>query len=496
MVVIRNGRVVSTADRTPRDVDVLVDGDRIAEVGPRGLPAPEGTAVVDATDMLLIPGLVNAHTHGHGGLTRGMGDRWSLELLLNAAPWLNGGRSAEERYLSTLLGAVEMVQKGTTACYDLTLELPLPTREGLEASARAYADVGMRAVVAPMMADRTLYEAIPALGQAVPAAQRAATERLRLPPWPDTLGAALAAIRDWKLDREQVAPALAPTIPLHCSDAFLVGCRDAAQAHALGIHMHVGESRVQAVTGQEVYGTTLTGHLARLGLLGPGFTAAHAVWLDDDDILRLADAGASMAHNPGSNMRLGSGIAPARAMWERGVNVGIGTDAAVCSDNLNMFEAMRLAAYASRISDADPTRWFSTAEALEMATAGSARALGWSGRVGRIEPGYKADLVFLDARHVNYVPLNDAVNQIVQVEDGTAVRRVMVGGRTVVEDGQIMTVDMASIRARAQAAADRLARATADARRLSEQLEPWLIGACRALASVPYGVERTLARRA
>ena len=130
MLIIRNGRVVTAADRTLRAVDILVHGDVITEVGPRGVAAPEGAAVVDATDMLLIPGLVNAHTHGHGGLTRGMGDRWSLELLLNAAPWLNGGRSAEERYLSTLLGAVEMVQKGTTACYDLTLELPLPSRAG------------------------------------------------------------------------------------------------------------------------------------------------------------------------------------------------------------------------------------------------------------------------------------------------------------------------------------------------------------------------------
>ncbi len=495
MLVVRNGRVVSAADRAVRDVDILVRGEVIAEVGPRGLPAPADARVVDATDMLLIPGLVNAHTHGHGGLTRGLGDRWSLELLLNAGPWLNGARSAEERYLSTLLGAVEMVQKGTTACYDLTLELPLPSREGLEAAARAYAEVGMRAVVAPMMADRTLYEALPALGRAVPAALRPAVERLRLPPWPDTLGAAVAVVRNWPLDRTRVAPALAPTIPLHCSDAFLTGCRDAAREHGVGLHVHLAESRAQAVTGQEVYGTTLAGHLARLGLLGPHFTAAHGVWLDDDDLARLADAGASVAHNPGSNLRLGSGIAPVRAMRERGVNVGVGTDAAVCSDNLNMFEAMRLASFVSRVADADPGRWLSTPEAFAMATEGSARALGWGGRLGRIEPGYAADLVFLDAGHVNYVPLNDPVNQVVHVEDGTAVRRVMVGGRLVVEDGRVTTVDLGRLRARAQAAAERLAAATADTRRTAEQLEPWLIGACRALGAVPYGVERTLGRR-
>ena len=147
MLVIRNGRILRAADRALEDRDILVRGDAIAEIGPRGMAAPAGAEAIDATDMLIVPGLINAHTHGHGGLTRGMGDRWSLELLLNAGPWLNGGRSAEDRYVSTLLGAIEMVQKGTTACYDLTLELPLPTAEGLAAVARAYAEVGMRAVV-------------------------------------------------------------------------------------------------------------------------------------------------------------------------------------------------------------------------------------------------------------------------------------------------------------------------------------------------------------
>ena len=495
MLVIRNGRLLDADRRALEDVDVLVRGDVVAEVGRRGLAAPGDATTIDATGMILIPGLVNAHTHGHGGLTRGMGDRWSLELLLNAAAWLNGARTVEERYVSTLLGAIEMVQKGTTACYDLTLELPRPTREGLEATARAYADVGMRAVVAPMMADRTLWEAVPALARALPAERRAAMESLRLPPWQETLRGAVEALSDWKLDPELVAPALAPTIPLHCSDPFLVGCRDAAQDLGVGLHMHVAESRVQALTGLEVYGTSLTGHLARLGLLGPTFTAAHGVWLDDDDLARLADAGAAVAHNPGSNLRLGSGVARVRAMQDRGVTVGIGTDAAVCSDNLNMFESMRAASFVSRIEGADPGRWLSTPEVFAMATAGSARALGRSD-IGRIAPGLKADIVFLDAGHINYVPLNDPVNQVVHAEDGTAVRRVMIGGRVVVENGRVTTVDMARVRALAEAAAERLRAASAPARRAAEALEPALIGACQALSARPYPVERTFLGRA
>src|SRR5215510_2933992 len=134
-MVIRGGRLVDARRRALVEADVLVRGDVVAAVGRRGMAVGAEVPVLDAAGMLLIPGLINAHTHGHGGLTRGMGDRWSLELLLNAGPWLNGSRTVEERYLSTLLGAIEMVQKGTTACYDLTLELPRPTREGLEATA-------------------------------------------------------------------------------------------------------------------------------------------------------------------------------------------------------------------------------------------------------------------------------------------------------------------------------------------------------------------------
>ena len=158
--IIRGGRLLDAPAHAAPRADILVDGDNIAEIGRPGLAAPDDATVVDARGMLLHPGLVNAHTHGHGNLAKGMGDRWTLELLLAAGPWISGQRVLEDTYLSTLIGAVEMVLKGCTACYDLTLEIPMPTPEGLDAAGRAYAEVGMRAVVAPMVADRTFYEAI------------------------------------------------------------------------------------------------------------------------------------------------------------------------------------------------------------------------------------------------------------------------------------------------------------------------------------------------
>ena len=189
--------------------------------------------------MLLHPGLVNAHTHSHGNLAKGMGDRWTLELLLASGPWSFGQRIFEDIHLSTTIGAVEMVTKGCTACYDLMLEMPAPTAEGLEAAGQAYADVGMRAVIAPMVADKTLYEAIPGLMDALTPSLRKDVERLRLAPYRTSLANIRKALRGWSLDGELVRLAVAPTIPLHCSEAFMKGCAKIAREFGVGLHSHV-----------------------------------------------------------------------------------------------------------------------------------------------------------------------------------------------------------------------------------------------------------------
>lgn len=491
-LVIRGGRVLDAARRSADPRDIVVTGDTIAELLLPGTAVADAR-VVDAAGKLLIPGLVNAHTHSHGVLGRGAGDRWTLELLLNAAPWLSGNRTVEERYLSALIGAVEMVSKGCTAAYDLFFEPPTPSVEGLEAVARAYAEVGMRAVIAPMMGDRSFWEAIPGLMDALPPAARQDVERMRPAPWDTSLATVRRALEKWTFDRDAIRLALGPTIPLHCTDAFTTGCRDLAREFGVGIHMHVAESKIQAHAGLTRYGRSLVAHLDTLGVLGPAFTAAHAIWLDDDDISRLGDHGAAVAHNPGSNLRLGNGVARVRRMLERGVTVGIGTDGANCSDNQNVFEAMRLASFVSRIQTYDHVRWLGTEEAFTLATMGGARALGFGDGIGRIAPGAKADLVFLDLGHVNYIPLHDPVNQVVHVEDGTAVESVMVGGRLVVDRRRLTTVDTARLAARAADAIERLGAANAGARGLSDRLAEAVSRFCGGLAAKPYRVDRTLA---
>jgi len=488
--IVRGGRVLDIRAHRADPADILITGDTITEIGAPGLAAPADATPVDATGTLLQPGLVNAHTHAHGNLAKGMGDLWTLELLLTAGPWISGARTQAERQLSAKIGAVEMVLKGCTAAYDLPLEFPAPTLEGLEAVGRGYAEVGLRAVVAPMVADRSFFEAIPGLLDALPPELQKAVEALRPVPWQTSIESMRAALKGWTLDREQVRLGIAPTIPHHCSDAFIRACADLAREHGVGLHSHVAESKVQAIVGLQRYGKTLTAHLDALGALGPHFTVAHGVWLDDDDMRRLGDHGASVAHNPGSNMRLGNGFADMHNMLRRRVNVGVGTDGANCSDNQNVYEGMRLASLVSKGRTPDVERWVTTTDAALAATEGSARALGYDGRLGRLAPGYLADIVFLDLEHPNWLPVNDPTNQMVHTEDGSAVRDVMIGGRLVVKDRRVTTVDMAALRRDAEAARRRLSEVNAPTRALCERLAPVVGRYCPGRAHMPDHIDR------
>jgi len=492
--IIRGGRVLDARGHRADPADILITGDTITEIGAPGLAAPADASVMDARDKLLHAGLINAHTHAHGNLAKGMGDRWTLELLLTAASWIGGNRSLEDKRLSAKLGAVEMVLKGCTACYDLAFEWPAPTLEGLQAVGGAYAEVGMRAVVAPMVSDRTFFEAIPGLKPTLPPALQQSVEKLQPAPWKTSVENMGQALAGWRLDRDQVRLAVAPTIPHHCSDEFIRACVGLSREHGVGMHTHVAESKVQAIVGLQRYGKTLTAHLDDLGVVGPHFTVAHGVWLDTDDMKRLGDRGASVAHNPGSNMRLGNGLADMRGMLERRVNVGIGTDGANCSDNLNMYEAMRLASFASKAQGPDLERWVTTEEVALAATEGSARALGLEGKIGRLAPGYKADIVFLDLGHVNWLPLNDPTNQLVHTEDGSAVTHVMIGGRMIVDNRRVTTVDLGALAREAASARERLARLNAPGKDLYEQLAAVVGRFCPGLAHTPYHVTRYIGR--
>ena len=486
--IVRGGKLLDAAKRKAVLVDILIKGDLIASIGRPGMPAPSGATVIDAKHRLMHPGLINAHTHSPGNLSKGLHDRWTLELLLTANQWVGAGRNLEDKYLSALIGAAEMVLKGCTAAYDLAAEFPLPSVEGLSAMAKAYEDVGMRCVLAPMVADISFFDAIPGLRDRLPKSLQAEVERFRLSPWKATTSQMKKALQRWPF--ETVHLALAPTIPHHCSDAFLASCRDLAKEYDVGIHTHVAESKVQVVAGYQRYGTSLAAHMDKMGLVSDRFTVAHGVWLDDDDMKRLGDRGASVAHNPGSNMRLGIGLADVRGMLDRKVNVGIGTDGASCADNQNVYEAMRLASMVSKVQGPDWQQWLGTDEAFKAATEGSARALGMQKQIGRIEPGYKADIVFLDLHHINWIPMNDPVNQIVHTEDGSGVHSVMIGGRMIVENRKLLTVDLPKLAAQAAASQARRAELTGEGKKLYEKLESVVGTFCPGLAKAPLHIHR------
>src|ERR1700730_13395792 len=485
--IVRGGKLLDIAKRKAVAVDILIKGDTIAEIGRPGLAAPAGAAVVDARHRLMHPGLINAHTHSPGNLAKGLHDRWSLELLLTGAKWAHIDYSLEDKYLSAQIGAAEMVMKGCTAAYDLAGEFPLPSVEGLSAMAQAYEDVGMRCVLAPMVADISFFEAIPGLMERLPPGLRTEVESFKSAPWKATTKQMRRALQKWPFKMVQFA--LAPTIPHHCSDDFLIACRDLAKEYDVGIQSHVAESKVQVVAGYEIYGTSLAAHMDKMGLVNERFTAAHGVWLDDDDMKRLGDRGASVAHNPGSNMRLGSGIADVRGMLDHKINVAVGTDGASCSDNQNMYEAMRLASLVSKVQGPAWQTWLGTHEALRAATEGSARALALHKQIGKIAPGYKADIVFLDLHHITWIATNDPVNALVHTEDGTAVHSVMVGGRMIVQDHKLLTVDLAALAAKAEESRVRREKITAPAKKLYGRLEKVVGTFCPGLAKAPLHIQ-------
>jgi 5-methylthioadenosine/S-adenosylhomocysteine deaminase len=459
-IVIRGGRVLQAGGTAPL-LDILIEDGRIVTLEHPGFSVSEHAEPISADDRLLIPGLVNAHTHSHGALNRGaVEDRVSLEMFLTGPGASARSRGLEDKYFSAALSAAEMIRKGCTACFDLTAEFPEPSYDGIAAVARAYQDAGMRAVVAPMIADRTIYQALPGLLESLPEHLRSQFAVLLAAPIAQTFAACREILADWKFDRRFIRPALGPTIPLHCSDAFLTECAGLSLEHGVRLQTHLAESRAQATIGRTRYGVSLVEHLDRLGLLSDRLSVAHAIWLDGDDIRRLGAQGVTVAHNPSSNLRLGSGVAPVREMLSAGVTVGIGTDASNTSDGQNMFEATRLASYLSRIDGFAVDEWISAQEAFAMATEGSAKGLGFEA-IGRLAAGYEADVVFLRLESSHFVPLRSPLVQMVFGENGASVDTVMIGGRIVFREGKLVTLDEARLRGRAEEAARRLDEANA-----------------------------------
>ena len=493
LTVIRQARVTDPACDTGALIDIMVEGGRItALTGPEEISTPDAR-YIDAAGCLVMPGLINGHTHAHGGLGRGaVPDRVTLETFLVFSAAINGERSVADIHLSAQLTALELLRKGCTSCFDMALELPGPSVSGLMAVGEAYQRVGLRAVVAPMLADRTLYQAYPDMTAALPASTRTRVEQMNMPSAQALLTVWRETQASWPFDRQRVQLGIAPTIPLHCSDELLQGCGQLSKQFGIPLQTHLSESKLQAMLGREMQGESPVARLARLGCLTPRTSVAHAVWLDDADRALLAQHGVAAVHNPLSNLRLGSGLADVRRLLDADVNVAIGTDASNTSDGQNLFEAMRMAALLSRLTSADVDQWIDAETALHMASAGGAKVLGLPDQLGQLKTGQLADLIFIDLNQTHYVPLRHLTRQFVFAESGHGLRRVMVHGQTVLLDDQVLGIDEVAVRREAERAARRLDAACVTARGFAQHMLPALSAYCCQANGLPFPVQRRL----
>jgi 5-methylthioadenosine/S-adenosylhomocysteine deaminase len=488
-LLIRDATVLTldARDRVVAPGHVLVDGDRIALVG-EGPPPPGLTAdrIVDGRDRLVMPGLVNCHLHSHENFNRGLLDNLPHNVwMLYARPPLGAATpSPEDVYLRTILGCLEMLRSGVTLAVDDVVHAPLTSLASFEAVVRAYRDAGLRAVITATTVDQPYHLTLPWAAEVLP---RSLQDEFHARPRPSIIELTDFARRCLTIGAPggSVRFALSPSAPQRCSPELLAALRDLHRESAAPLIVHVLESRLQVVTGRLFYGRSMVAYLDDLGLLGPGTALVHGVWLDDEDLRRIAAAGATVFHNPSSNLKLGSGVAPVRAMLQAGIAVGLGTDGMGSNDAQNLFEEMRAAALVSKITTADHEAWLTAGEVLRLATRGGLGFLGLAGELGAIEAGRLADLVLLDLATVSFTPRHDLVRQIVYAERGASVRTVIIGGRVVMDRGIITTVDEEKLLADIGAAAERAHAASASGWRRSHELQPYFTEIYRRAAAEP-----------
>jgi 5-methylthioadenosine/S-adenosylhomocysteine deaminase len=237
---------------------------------------------------------------------------------------------------------------------------------------------------------------------------------------------------------------------MRCSDALLIGCQELAERRDTQVHCHLLETQIQTVIANERYGTTMVKHLDTIGALSDRLSCAHTIWIDDDDIALLARRGAMVVHNPESNIRGGSGIAPVARMLRAGVTVALGADGSPSGGNQALQHAMSLATIIGRPHAAKFSDWVSTEDVMGMATMGGAKVMGLENDIAIIAPGRKADVVLYDTRSPWWLPLNNPINQMVHSESGSSARDVFIDGRHVVAEGRITTFDADAVLAEAQ----------------------------------------------
>lgn len=424
---------------------IAIDGKQISYVGPaEWTPAGPFERIINAERLIAIPGMINSHCHSPANLVRGMMPTRPLEI------WRTYYRASlrdmreEDFYASALLGGMEMLKNGATTVLDHFFGNQACRFMGAGAAIQAMRDLGLRHVVALTLSDKNYEETIP-LENPVPQVgaevqRMSASEAKATQAWIDDCE---AFIETFHAPEKLTIACPGPSAVQRCTDRLLVGSAELSRKRKLPIHIHLAETKPQAVMGQRIYGTSLLRHLDEIGVLDETVSLAHAIWVEPEDIELFAKRSATPVHNPASNLRIGSGFAPVKEYIRAGVKVALGTDGAASNDGQNMFDAARLTALIHNQAGSDFNHWIPPQQALAMATRNGARAFGID--AGAIAPGKLADIVLLRRDTAAFTPLNDVLGQIVFCENGGSVDSVLVDGEVVVEARRLTKVDEAEV---------------------------------------------------
>ena len=420
-IVIHNGIIITVN----ADFDIIEDGvvcikdGKIEQVEarPASLSHIEAKEMIDAKGGIVMPGLVNTHTHLPMTLFRGLADDLPLMEWLNEHIFPAEGKhiNPESVKLGSLLACVEMILSGTTTCCDGYF---------YEDEVASAVDMsGMRAVLGQGVID------FPAPGVPDPSSN---------------IENAVAFTEKWK----DLSPLITPSIfchsPYTCSIETLKKAKDAAVSQGLLFQIHAAETRTEQDQIQSEHQTTSIQFLDRIGILDQNTLLVHTIWVDDDDIETIAKRRAKISHNPESNMKLASGIAPVVDFIKAGIWVGLGTDGCASNNNLDLFQEMDMTAKLHKVNALDPTV-MDARTVLNMATIGGAKTIGLDKDIGSLEIGKQADLIIIDIDKPHLVPMYNPVSHIVYSVRGSDVRDVLVAGRILTRDHKLLSIDLEEI---------------------------------------------------
>ena len=430
-LVITNGLVV-TMDPGRVIVEngaVAIDGADIVAVGPAADVTARfrGRDTLDARGQIVLPGLINTHTHAPMVLYRGLADDLALSEWLEKYIFPAEAKTVSPEFVraGTRLAALEMIQSGTTTYADMYYFEEEIARETKAAGLRGV--LGQTVIQFPVPDART------------PA---------------DGLARAEAFINAYKGD-PLITPAVAPHAIYTLDAATLRAARDLSRRHNVPTLIHLAETADEVKNAEAQFKLSPVRYLDSLGFLGAGVLAAHGVWITEPDIALLKMRGVGISHNPESNMKLASGAAPIPAYLAADAAIGLGTDGAASNNDLDMFEAMRVASLLHKLQSGDP-RAVGARAALEMATIRGARALGMESRIGSLEPGKRADVILVDISGARQTPMYDAISHLVYVVRGADVRTTIVNGRVLMKDRRMSTLREDDIIRDARAWADKV----------------------------------------